>query len=59
MLTCGGDTWGHGGDLERFTVRADFTADGRRSVVVVANGASGAERAVRGLVDRALCAGVG
>ncbi|MFE1240836.1 serine hydrolase domain-containing protein [Streptomyces tendae] len=62
-LTCGGDTWGHGGDLEGFTVRTGFSADGRRSVVVVANGTGGgeqllaAERAVRGLVDRALCAG--
>ncbi|WNO76629.1 serine hydrolase domain-containing protein [Streptomyces sp. AM8-1-1] len=64
-LTCGGDTWGHGGDLEGFTVRTGFTADRRRSVVVVANGTGGdeqrlaAERAVRGLVDRALCGGVG
>ncbi|MDQ0835998.1 hypothetical protein QF032_007842 [Streptomyces achromogenes] len=40
-LTCGGDTWGHGGDLEGFTVRTSFTADGRRSVVVVANGTGG------------------
>ncbi|MFD9503382.1 hypothetical protein [Streptomyces sp. NPDC060035] len=46
-------------------MRTGFTADGRRSVVVVANGTGGyeqllaAERAVRGLVDRALCAGVG
>jgi D-alanyl-D-alanine carboxypeptidase len=65
-LTCGGDTWGHGGDLEGFTVRAGSTGDGRRSVVVVASGTGGgyeqllaAERAVRGLLDRALCAGVG
>ncbi|WP_107483852.1 serine hydrolase domain-containing protein, partial [Streptomyces sp. SA15] len=64
-LTCDGDSWGHGGDLEGFTVRTGLTADGRRSVVVVANGTGGgdeqllaAERAVRGLVDRALCAGV-
>ncbi|CAM5296425.1 Beta-lactamase class C and other penicillin binding protein-like protein OS=Streptomyces glaucescens OX=1907 GN=SGLAU_01895 PE=4 SV=1 [Streptomyces glaucescens] len=61
-LTCGGDTWGHGGDLG-VTVRTGFSADGRRSVVVIANGTGGgerllgAERAVRGLVDRALCAG--
>ncbi|MFD2686330.1 hypothetical protein ACFS5L_15985 [Streptomyces phyllanthi] len=52
-LTCGGHTWGHGGDLEGFTVRTGFTADGGRSVVV-ANGTGGDERAVRGLVDRAL-----
>jgi D-alanyl-D-alanine carboxypeptidase len=61
-LTCDGDTWGHGGDLEGFTVRTGFTADGHRAVIVVANGTSderllAAERAVRGLVDRALCAG--
>lgn len=34
-LTCGGDTWGHGGDLEGFTVRTGSTADGRRSVVEI------------------------
>ncbi|MFF9200526.1 serine hydrolase domain-containing protein [Streptomyces sp. NPDC014986] len=63
-LTCGDSTWGHGGDLEGFTVRTGFTADGRRSVVVVANGTGSdherllaAERAVRGLVDRTLCTG--
>ncbi|MFE8953037.1 hypothetical protein [Streptomyces althioticus] len=44
-------------------MRTGFSADGRRSVVVVANGTGSgeqllaAERAVRGLVDRALCAG--
>jgi D-alanyl-D-alanine carboxypeptidase len=64
-LTCGDDTWGHGGDLEGFTVRTGFTADARRSVVVVATGTGGgleqllaAERAVRGLVDRALCSDI-
>ncbi|MFD3437155.1 hypothetical protein ACFWU3_06585 [Streptomyces sp. NPDC058685] len=62
-LTCGGDTWGHGGDLEGFTVATSLTVGRRRSIVVVANGTGGdeqrlaAERAVRGLVDRALCAG--
>jgi D-alanyl-D-alanine carboxypeptidase len=61
-LTCGGDTWGHGGDLEGFTVRTGFTANGHRAVIVVANGTSderllAAEQAVRGLVDRVLCAG--
>ncbi|WP_328907586.1 beta-lactamase family protein [Streptomyces sp. NBC_00234] len=62
-LTCGGQSWGHGGDLEGNTVRTGFTADGSRSVVVAANGTGGeeqllaAERAVRSLVDRALCAG--
>ncbi|GAB2610984.1 serine hydrolase domain-containing protein [Streptomyces capparidis] len=63
-LTCGGDSWGHGGDLEGFTVRPGVSEDGRRSVVVVANGTGGgdeqllrAERTVRSLVDRALCDG--
>lgn len=43
-----------------------FIESGRRSVVVVASGTGGSpeqllagERAVRGLVDRTLCAGTG
>ncbi|WP_240926053.1 beta-lactamase family protein [Streptomyces sp. JB150] len=46
-LTRGGGTWGHGGDLEGFTVRTALTADGRRSVVVAASGTGGGAAARR------------
>jgi D-alanyl-D-alanine carboxypeptidase len=64
-LSCGGYTWGHGGDLEGSTVRTGFTEGGRRSVVVAATGKTAddgqlirAERALQKLVDQALCESV-
>ncbi|MFD9903381.1 serine hydrolase domain-containing protein [Streptomyces sp. NPDC059063] len=62
-LSCGGYRWGHGGDLEGQTVRTAVSADGRRSVVLNATGKkadeawlTNAEKALQGLVDRAMCA---
>lgn len=61
-LSCGGDRWGHGGDLEGGTVRTAFSADGRRSVVISASGTTSdderllkAEKAVQALLDRVMC----
>lgn len=61
-LTCGGDRWGHGGDLEGATVRTAVSEDGQRSVVINATGKRandesllGAEKAVQALLDRAIC----
>ncbi|WP_405796389.1 serine hydrolase domain-containing protein [Streptomyces sp. NBC_01506] len=63
-LTCGGDRWGHGGDLEGQTIRTAVSEDGQRSVVINASGKKsndewliGAEKAVQALVDRAMCGG--
>ncbi|MFI5941310.1 serine hydrolase domain-containing protein [Streptomyces uncialis] len=65
-LTCDDHTWGHAGSHEGGAVSTGFVESGRRSVVVVASGTGGGheqllagERAVRGLVDRTLCAGTG
>ncbi|GLF95087.1 serine hydrolase domain-containing protein [Streptomyces yaizuensis] len=64
-LSCGGDRWGHGGDLDGATVRTGVTSDGSRSVVIAASGKTAgfdqlarAERAVQRLVERALCGNV-
>lgn len=64
-LTCGGDRWGHGGDLEGATIRTAVSEDGQRSVVINASGKKAddesliaAEAALQALQDRALCGNV-
>ncbi|MBC3991408.1 beta-lactamase family protein [Streptomyces sp. AC563] len=61
-LACGGDRWGHGGDVEGGTVRTGFTADGKRGVVIAASGKASneawlmkAERSLQSLLDQTLC----
>ncbi|MER6912746.1 serine hydrolase domain-containing protein [Streptomyces sp. NPDC000594] len=61
-LGCGGDRWGHGGDLDGTTIRTGFTTDGERSVVITASGKTAefdrlarAEGAVQRLLERTLC----
>ncbi|MEZ7002983.1 serine hydrolase domain-containing protein [Streptomyces sp. AD55] len=63
-LSCGGGHLGHGGNGFGYVVRAATTPDGRRSVTVSAHSRSAdpraearQERALRELVDRALCDG--
>ncbi|MCF3123559.1 hypothetical protein IPZ68_28185 [Streptomyces arenae] len=53
---------GHGGDAEGLTVRTAVSGDGRRTVVLNASGKRSdeaslmaAEKAVQGLLDRAMC----
>jgi D-alanyl-D-alanine carboxypeptidase len=64
-LTCGGEYWGHGGDIHGFETRGGATEDGRAVTVAVtalpgtfdqANG-DRAAAAVLSTVDTALCAG--
>ncbi|QLH24983.1 serine hydrolase [Streptomyces sp. Rer75] len=62
-LTCGGDRWGHGGDLAGGTVRATTDTHGRRSVVVMTTGTTSddeqllaAEKEVQALLDDVMCA---
>ncbi|MEV4141304.1 serine hydrolase domain-containing protein [Dactylosporangium sp. NPDC049742] len=57
-LPCGGDGWGHGGDIQGFETRNLATTDGR-SVVVTVTALPTTERMVTGVagtVDAALCA---
>ncbi|MFE6774502.1 serine hydrolase domain-containing protein [Streptomyces sp. NPDC057702] len=64
-LTCGGFYWHHGGNALGYASENGVTTDGRRAVTVAVNSydAADTERqdrtdaAVKGLVDRALCAG--
>jgi D-alanyl-D-alanine carboxypeptidase len=62
-LTCGGEYWGHGGDIHGFETRGGITEDGRAVTVAVtalpgtfdqANGERAAA-AVLSTVDTALC----
>jgi D-alanyl-D-alanine carboxypeptidase len=62
-LTCGGEYWGHGGDIHGFETRGGITEDGRAVTVAVtalpgtfdqANGERAAA-AVLSTVDKALC----
>jgi D-alanyl-D-alanine carboxypeptidase len=57
-LPCGGEAWGHGGDIQGFETRNLFTEDGRSAVVAVTALPTGLEmlESVLGVVDTALCA---
>lgn len=62
-LTCGGEYWGHGGDIHGFETRGGVTEDGRKASVAVTAlpGMAGAgtepraQQAVLATVDNALC----
>lgn len=63
-LSCGGEYWGHGGDIHGFETRGGATEDGRSATLAVTampgtfGGAENAERAaaaVMSVVDSALC----
>ncbi|WP_182905147.1 serine hydrolase [Microbispora sp. H13382] len=62
-LSCGGNYWGHGGDIVGFMTRNGFTEDGRRGVVVSVSteNANSEDRSLRQigaastLIDHALC----
>ncbi len=63
-LTCGGEYWGHGGDIHGFETRGGATEDGRSAAVAVtalpgtfggAENAGKAAAAVLSTVDKALC----
>lgn len=64
-LTCGGEYWGHGGDIHGFETRGGATQDGRAAAVAVTampgtfdrENAQRAATAVLSTVDTALCAG--
>jgi D-alanyl-D-alanine carboxypeptidase len=63
-LTCGGEYWGHGGDIHGFETRGGVTEDGRATEVAVTatpgtfdrENAQRAAQAVLSTVDAALCA---
>ncbi|MFI6996695.1 serine hydrolase domain-containing protein [Nocardia sp. NPDC050175] len=57
QLSCGKDSWGHGGDIDGFETRGGITTDGR-SVTVIANQVpttSAPTNHINELVDTALC----
>ncbi|MGC4892375.1 serine hydrolase domain-containing protein [Micromonospora sp. DT31] len=56
-LPCGGDAWGHGGDIQGFETRNLSTTDGRSAVVAVTALPTGLDmlEAVTSTVDAALC----
>ncbi|WP_169985482.1 serine hydrolase [Microbispora sp. H10836] len=62
-LSCGGNYWGHGGDIVGFMTRNGFSEDGRRGVVVSVSteNADSEDRSLRQmraastLIDHALC----
>ncbi|MGC4819646.1 serine hydrolase domain-containing protein [Micromonospora sp. DT63] len=56
-LPCGGDAWGHGGDIQGFETRNLVTEDGRGAVVAVTGLPTGEQMLadVNGSVDAALC----
>ncbi|MCX5066853.1 beta-lactamase family protein [Micromonospora lupini] len=57
-LPCGGDAWGHGGDIQGFETRNLVTRDGRSAVVAVTALPTGEEMLadVNESVETALCA---
>lgn len=57
-LSCGKDSWGHGGDIDGFEVRGGVTDDGRAVTVTINQVPTTAEPTTRVLevVDAALCA---
>ncbi len=62
-LSCGGDYWGHSGDIDGYTTRDCFTTDGRSVVVCVStepadslDHAVAQDKAAGDLIDHALCA---
>ncbi|WP_435821158.1 serine hydrolase domain-containing protein [Micromonospora lupini] len=57
-LPCGGDAWGHGGDIQGFETRNLVTRDGRSAVVAVTALPTGEQMLadVNGSVETALCA---
>ncbi|WP_405430265.1 serine hydrolase domain-containing protein [Micromonospora sp. NBC_00617] len=57
-LPCGGDAWGHGGDIQGFETRNLVTEDGRGAVVAVTGLPTGEKMLadVNESVDTALCA---
>ncbi|MFG3554827.1 serine hydrolase domain-containing protein [Micromonospora sp. NPDC047557] len=59
-LPCGGDGWGHGGDIQGFETRNLVTEDGRSAVVAVTGLPTGEQMLaeVNESVDTALCATV-
>ncbi|GIH52029.1 serine hydrolase [Microbispora rosea subsp. rosea] len=62
-LSCGGNYWGHGGDIVGFMTRDGFAEDGRRGVVVsvstefvdAENRSLRQTRVASALIDHALC----
>ncbi|WP_433664004.1 serine hydrolase domain-containing protein [Nocardia sp. CA-128927] len=58
QLSCGKDSWGHGGDIDGFETRGGVTSDGR-SVTVIVNQVPDAPEPTRNInqiVDTVLCA---
>ncbi|MFI9508462.1 serine hydrolase domain-containing protein [Nocardia sp. NPDC052566] len=57
-LSCGKESWGHGGDIDGFETRGGVTADGRSVTVIVTEVPEAPEASadVTKVVDTALCA---